>query len=203
VSRTARVGVVALGACNLRSVVAALERAGANAEIVVREARLESVDALLLPGVANFGFVARALDTHGLRDGVLAAIRSGLPILGICAGYQLLFEGSEEAPGVAGLGVFAGIVRRLRGPKRQHVGWNRVEPNENDGIAGWAYFAHAYAPDADIEGAQASTTFGERFTSVARVGSVTGMQFHPERSSEYGAHMLRTFVESVRPAYVG
>lgn len=201
-TRPARIGVVALGACNLRSVVAALERAGASAEIVVREERLERVDALILPGVANFGFVARALDAHGLREGVLAAIRSGLPTLGICAGYQLLFEGSEEAPDVRGLGIFPGMVRRLRGPKRQHVGWNRVEPNDGDASAGWAYFAHAYAPSADIDCAQASTTFGERFTSVARIGSVTGMQFHPERSSDYGARVLRSFVESV-PACVG
>jgi len=201
--RSARIGVVALGACNRRSVIAALERAGATVELVDGPAMLEGVDGLLLPGVANFGYVARALDELALRDGVLAAIRSGLPVLGICAGYQLLFEGSEEAPDVPGLGVFPGMVRRLRGPKRQHVGWNRVVPNSGEGDSEWAYFAHAYAPQARLEYAQASTTFGDEFTSVSRVGAVTGVQFHPERSSDYGALLLNEFVDSVRCAYAG
>jgi imidazole glycerol-phosphate synthase subunit HisH len=200
--RSPRVGIVTLGACNRRSVTAALERAGATVAIVEDEAALQSVEAVVLPGVANFGFVARALDALALRDGVLAAASAGIPILGICAGYQLLFENSDEAPGVRGLGIFAGSVRPLRGPKRQHVGWNRVVPTERTERAGWAYFAHAYAPGADVEGARATTTFGDSFASIARAGAVTGMQFHPERSGEYGARALQAFLDSIRCAYV-
>jgi imidazole glycerol-phosphate synthase subunit HisH len=199
-NRAVRVGVLALGAYNRRSVCTALERAGATVSIVGDAAAAERVDALVLPGVANFGYVAQSLDALGLRDVTLAAIRTGLPTLGICVGYQLLFAGSDEAPDFAGLGVLSGVVRRLRGPKRQHVGWNRVVPIDGDGSDGWAYFAHAFAPEADIDGARASTTFGERFTSVVRVGSVTGMQFHPECSGAYGAALLRTFVARVRCA---
>lgn len=201
--RATRLGVLALGACNRRSVIAGLERAGAAVDSIEAAQGIEGVDALVLPGVAHFGFVARALDELAVRDAVVEAIRAGLPVLGICAGFQLFFEGSDEAPGVPGLGIFPGRVRRLRGPKSQHIGWNQVVPNAGGEVEGWAYFAHAYAPPADVVSSYASTTYGEPFTSMSRAEAVTGVQFHPERSGEYGARVLAAFVNSVRPAYVG
>ena len=202
--RKPSIGILALGAWNRRSVISALERAGAGAAIVDERASLERLDGLVLPGVANVGFLARELDARGLREDLRGALVAGLPALGICAGYQLLFEGSDEAPGVRGLGAIRGVVRRLRGPKTQHIGWNRVLPvGRGDVDEGWAYFAHAYAPESAVEGALATTVYGGRFTSVVRANNVRGVQFHPERSGAYGARLLRAFVVSCEAVYVG
>lgn len=199
VMRSPRIGIVALGACNLRSVEAALERSGAQPVIVNRPSPLAELNAIVLPGVSNVGFAAREIDERDFRVPLTSAIAADVPLLGICAGFQLLFSGSEEAPEARGFNVFPGIVRALRGPKRQHVGWNRVEGATVDG---WAYFAHAFAADV-CQDAVATTTFGAPFTSIARSKAVLGVQFHPERSGAFGAAMIARWVEEVRCARVG
>jgi imidazole glycerol-phosphate synthase subunit HisH len=198
------VGIVTLGAANRRSIDAALQRAGATTRFIADPRAIATCDALVLPGVANFGFVAGELDRSGVRSALLEAIGFGIPLLGICVGYQLLFEGSEEAPKAKGLGVFAGMVRRLRTPRVPHMGWNRVEPTTSALEAGWAYFANAYAPDADARDAIAMTQDGEaRFASAAAYRNVQGVQFHPERSAGYGAQILAAFVRSTAVACAG
>jgi imidazole glycerol-phosphate synthase subunit HisH len=201
---SARVGIVALGAANRRSIDAALVRAGAVTCFVSEPAELRTCDALVIPGVANFGYVATELDRAGLRSAILDACEGGLALLGICVGYQLLFERSDEAPQTRGLGFLRGSVRRLRTPRVPHMGWNRVKPiAENAAIErGWAYFANAYAPDANVPDAIATTSDGnDAFASAARVGRVSGVQFHPERSGAYGARLLEDFVRSAIVAY--
>jgi len=196
------VGIVALGAANRRSIEAALRRAGAATRFVERPHEVGSCDALVLPGVANFGYVAAELDRTELRPALIEAIRFGIPLLGICVGFQLLFEGSDEAPRARGLGIFAGTVRRLRTPRVPHMGWNLVEPREPTFLRGWAYFANAFAPDAFVRDAVASTNDGDdTFASVALRGNVLGVQFHPERSGAYGAALIASFVQSAAVTY--
>jgi glutamine amidotransferase len=196
------VGIVTLGAANRRSIEAALVRAGATTRFIDEPFAVGTCDALVLPGVANFGYVAQELDRTGMRSALIEAITFGVPLLGICVGFQLLFERSDEAPSARGLGIFAGSVRRLHTPCVPHMGWNRVDP-QSDAIAqGWAYFANAYAPDAGVRDAIATTHDGDdTFACAAARGNVLGVQFHPERSSAYGAQLLTAFVRSAEVAY--
>ncbi len=196
------VGIVALGAANRRSIDAALQRAGAKTCFIEEPRTIAACDALVLPGVANFGFIAGELDRTGMRCALLEAAGFGIPLLGICVGYQLLFERSEEAPKAKGLGIFRGTVRRLDTPRVPHMGWNQVEPTTSALEPGWAYFANAYAPDADARDAIATTQDGaDRFASAAAYRNVQGVQFHPERSGSYGAQFLAGFVRSAAGAY--
>jgi imidazole glycerol-phosphate synthase subunit HisH len=198
-----RIGIVALGAANRRSIDAALARAGAATCFVTEPGEIRACDALVIPGVANFGYVANEFDRGGLRAALLSACADGVPLLGICVGYQLLFGRSDEAPQARGLGLLRGSVRRLRTPRVPHMGWNQVKPLDTTTIErGWAYFANSYAPDADAPDAIATTCDGgDTFASAARAGRVSGVQFHPERSGEYGAKFLKNFVLSVVGAY--
>ena len=190
-----RIGILTLGAANRASIAQAVERAGGVCEFIDSASVLRDVDAIVFPGVAHFGYVVDQLDRQELRSPLLSAIAAGTPYLGICVGFQILFDESAEAPDARGLCKFAGTVRRVRGPKSPHMGWNTVVPSNAERAGGWAYFAHEYAPPAAIA---TTTTYGDSFASMAEEGCVTGVQFHPERSGEYGARFLSQFVESAR-----
>lgn len=195
-----RIGILTLGAANRASIAQGIERAGGTPEFFDSANALLDLDAIVFPGVAHFGYVVAELDLRELREPLVAAISAGTPFLGICVGFQILFDGSEEAPESRGLGILSGRVQRVRGPKSPHMGWNTVVPcdvNRTD-IDGWAYFAHEYAPPATITSAAAATTYGDAFASLAEEGVVTGVQFHPERSSAYGARFLSKFVDNAR-----
>jgi imidazole glycerol phosphate synthase glutamine amidotransferase subunit len=193
-----RIAILALGAANRRSIGGAIERAGGSPLFVDRPEALGKVDAIVVPGVANFGFLANALDDRSLRQPMLDAIARKTPYLGICAGFQLLFDASDEAPGARGLGIFPGIVRHVSGPKSPHMGWNGVEPiTPEGGVSGWAYFAHSYAAPATARNAVAVTSYGDDFASVGTQERVVGVQFHPERSGRDGAEFLERFVAGV------
>ena len=198
-SRT--VALVDAGAANTFNVTAALEALGLEVVRARRPADLLAADAIVFPGVAHFGFVAAALERSGLDDALRAALARGVPYLGICAGLQILFEGSDESPGAPGLGVLAGRVRKLQGPRSQHMGWNMVRWNGDvDPRDGWAYFAHAYAVPADAPSAAALSDYGAPFAAVCSQANVAGVQFHPERSGAYGRAVLRRFFAEA-PAY--
>ncbi len=193
-------GVLALGAANGRSIAGGLMRAGAVPRRLRQPAELHEIDALVIPGVANLSFVIDALDCGGWRRPIAAAIARGLPVLGICAGFQLLLDGSDEAPGMRGLGCFAGAARRMRGGKVPHMGWNRVESLSPAVDSGWAYFAHSFAAPPTLPHAAAITPGETPFASVAMTGRVIGVQFHPERSGAFGRALLERFVAGVREA---
>jgi glutamine amidotransferase len=192
------VAIIANGGANIASLGFALERLGARARVVDDAAALRAAPRAILPGVGAAGDAMRRLRSLGLVD-VIRELRQ--PVLGICLGMQLLFEGSEEDEADC-LGVLPGRVRRLGhrpGRPVPHMGWNRVRqhrPNPlteplDDGA--WAYFVHGYAaPDSDATCAYAD--YGEALPAVIQHRNFFGVQFHPERSAATGARLLERFL---------
>jgi len=201
-------GLIDYGSGNLRSVGKALDKIGARVEILDAPDRLAEMDGVVLPGVGAFGDCAEQLRQRGLWDPLADWLQAERPFLGICLGYQLLFESSEETPGVAGFGRFPGAVRRFTVPglKVPQIGWNALRFTRPDarlwqGLEDGAhvYFVHSYYPqpsDADIVAATAE--YGEPFAAAIEHGPTMGVQFHPEKSQETGLAMLGNFVASVR-----
>lgn len=194
-----QVAVIDTGGANLGSVRYALERLGVR-PVLARDAdELVGADRIVLPGVGAAAPAMRLLRTRGLD----AALRMTMvPVLGICLGMQLLYQGSDEGD-TACLGVLPGWIRRLRkvqGRRLPHMGWNTLRPlvDRNpllDGIVDGdaAYFVHNYAAPVDGS-AVAMTSHGEAFSAVVQCGTYCGMQFHPERSAAVGAKLLRNFL---------
>jgi glutamine amidotransferase len=191
---------------NLTSVRKAL--AAVNAEVLTPEMPddLARASAIIVPGVGHFG-ATRALDGAWI-DAILSSVEAGKPLLGICLGLQFLFEGSEEAPELRGLGLLGGSCERLRPPdsaglKVPHVGWNSLEvvraDDVVDGIESGAqvYFTHSYVAPVTPD-TVAVTTHGQPFASIVQRGHVSGVQFHPEKSSDVGLQVLRNFLAQVR-----
>jgi imidazole glycerol phosphate synthase glutamine amidotransferase subunit len=178
------------GAGNLRSVQNTLAELHCEYRLVNDAAGLESATKILLPGVGHFGQMMHALDTLGVRDALRERITAGVPFFGICLGMQALFESSEEAPEVRGLGLYPGVVRRFPMDSRvPHMGWNQLEPGGR-----YVYFAHSYYVPEN-EHTSAACTYGVRFTAMLQAGSVQGVQFHPEKSSTVGLEIVRGFLE--------
>jgi glutamine amidotransferase len=198
--RPVRVGCFDYGAGNLHSLVKALEAGGAVVRVDTDPmAVLAQVDALVLPGVGAFAPAARRLAPG--RAVIRAAATAGLPLLGICLGMQLLFDGSDEGPG-EGLGLIAGRVQRLRARQVPQMGWNRLEQVTDPLLitAGLrtAYYANSFvarpAPGMEDAVTAVSEHDGDRFPAAVRAGAVVGVQFHPEKSSAPGLAFLRAFL---------
>ncbi|MBI5086702.1 MAG: imidazole glycerol phosphate synthase subunit HisH [Acidobacteria bacterium] len=193
--------VVNYGAGNLRSVENTLAEVGARFFTTQSAADIERAEKLILPGVGHFGQMLRALDELGLRQALVAKARSGAPFLGICLGLQAMFESSEEAPSLNGLGLFPGRVERFPLDARvPHMGWNSISPKPGSrltaglGPTPYVYFAHSYyCPVTDSTAAACHYT--RDFTAVLESGNVFGVQFHPEKSGPVGLAIVRNFVE--------
>ena len=227
------IALIDYGAGNLTSVRKALTSLGAEFATPASPAECPRFSALIVPGVGNFAA------THALvgpwRDAIGSAVRSGTPLFGICLGMQWLFEGSDEAPEVPGLGVLPGRVVRLQGNveerlKIPHVGWNalaasrgpdpstssgspraqargeRSAPLETEfrgriladlGPGAHVYFTHSYAAPVTAD-CVAATTHAETFSAVVERGTIFGVQFHPEKSSDAGLQIIRNFLEVAR-----
>ena len=200
-----RIGVVDYGSGNLRSVCKAFEASGASTVLVSGASQMNGLDAVVVPGVGSFGDCAANLRATGLWDPLREWIAAGRPYFGICLGYQLLFESSEESPGVTGLGVFPGKVVRFtdRGLKVPHMGWNSVSNLKGplfDGLPEETsfYFVHSFYPvPADPSLASSTCEYGCRFAASISRGALHATQFHPEKSQAAGLAVLRNFLSTL------
>lgn len=200
------IAIIDYGAGNLMSISKSLQRFSRSCVVTSDPRTAGSADAIILPGVGAFGPAVRLLRESGLAGLICAAVRENRPVLGICLGMHLLFEGSDESPGARGFGVFEGGVTRLPEDERvPHLGWNSVESVSGplfDGPCGSMprgetrfYFAHSFRAIPQDPGVITSyTEHGTRFPSSVRRGSVFGVQFHPEKSGSAGLVLLRNFL---------
>jgi len=178
-----------------------LQHLGADASLVADPAVAAGADAVVLPGVGNFGRCMEALRASGLDAVALDAVASAKPFMGICVGMQMLYEGSEESPEVPGLAVLPGRVGRLpAGVKRPQMQWNRLLCGQPDHpmVAGlgpdpWVYFVHSYAPPAG-SGVVATCDYGGSVVAAVASGPIWATQFHPEKSGAVGLALLANFV---------
>ncbi len=197
------IAVVDYGMGNRRSVEKALQRVGGDAFLTRDPAKLQAADGLLLPGVGAFPAAMETIERLGLHTLLRERAQAGVPLFGSCMGMQLLFEGSEEHGGAAGLGLLAGQVRRLAadGQKLPHIGWSEVTHVRDSPL--WKslperiylYHVHSYVPHpSDPETVIATAEYGETFPAVVGSGNVYGAQSHPEKSSTHGLRLLGNFV---------
>ena len=199
------IGLIDYDAGNLRSVEKALEALGETPVITRDKDELLKADKVILPGVGSFGDAMGKLEQYGLVDVIHEIVRKGTPFLGICLGLQLLFESSEESPGVKGLSILPGKILRLPdqpGYKIPHMGWNSLDIREGTrlfagiGQGSYVYFVHSYYLKAeDEEIVAASTEYTAHIHAAVERGNVFACQFHPEKSSAVGLKILKNFVE--------
>jgi imidazole glycerol-phosphate synthase subunit HisH len=195
------IAIVDYGMGNRRSVEKALEHVGARPRITAGHDAIRAADGLVLPGVGAFPEAMRRIGALGLDDVLRERVSAGVPLLGICLGMQLLFERTTEHEGAEGLGILSGEVTALRAPRLPHIGWNLVTLERPAALTGGLgpatafYHVHSFAcrpaDPADVVGV---AEYGERFASIVERGTVSGVQFHPEKSSRDGLALLRNFV---------
>jgi imidazole glycerol-phosphate synthase subunit HisH len=196
------VAVLDYGSGNLHSVARALAHAGAEPVVTGDPGAAAAADALVIPGVGHFGHCVRAIRARGLDAAIAAFVGTGRPVVGVCVGMQVLFEGSEEDPD-PGLAILPGTCRRLPSEvKVPHIGWNevirrRAHPYLEGIVDGTRfYFVHSYAPDTDD--AVGVTEHGRAFAAVAARDNVFATQFHPEKSGDAGLQIYANLVKSLR-----
>ena len=198
------VAIIDYGAGNLQSVKKALDFIGAKSIITADENEINAASHIILPGVGSFGDAMHSIREKGLENVIKKSADGSKHFLGICLGLQLLFESSEESPGVDGLGIFKGkivIIPKDYGLKVPHIGWNSVSLKQTDGIFenlrdnSYFYFVHSYyLKDADEKVVAGTTEYGVPIQCAVQQGRVSATQFHPEKSSEAGLTILRNFV---------
>lgn len=196
------IAVIDYGAGNLHSVVNALDYLGAESVVTSDRDTILSADRVILPGVGAFGDAMRSMNEKRLTEAVKEAADGSRPFLGICLGLQLLFESSEESPGVEGLGVFKGSVVRIpdHGLKIPHMGWNNISLAKKSAILPesnpFVYFVHSYyIKPENKEDVSARTEYGVTLDVAVERGNVFAVQFHPEKSGETGMGILKRFLE--------
>jgi len=204
VSEKKQIALIDYGSGNLRSVAKALEAVGADVRLTTSPQQMNDADAIVVPGVGSFGDCARNLQACGMWEPIQEWLATGRPYLGICLGYQLLFESSEESPGVKGLGHLAGRVVRFPqvGQKIPHMGWNTLTetrgPLYGEAEHPYFYFVHSYYPaPQDVEIISARCDYGGPFAASVSAGTLHAVQFHPEKSQAGGLALLRNFLASI------
>ena len=198
------IAIIDYDAGNIRSVEKALAYLGQEVEVTRDRDRILSADRVILPGVGAFGDAMGKIRSYGLEPVIKEVVRQGTPFLGICLGLQLLFEESDETPGVAGLGLLEGRIRRIpdgEGLKIPHMGWNSLDVREGAslfrGIEGhpYVYFVHSYYLAAEHEkDVAASTFYSTKIHASVEHGNIFACQFHPEKSGEVGLKILDNFI---------
>ena len=202
---TAPLYIIDYGSGNLRSVQKAFERVGVQAEVGGDVAGIRDARGLVLPGVGAFGSAMEELELRGLAEVIRERVEAGVPFLGVCLGQQLLFESSEESPGVAGLGLLEGAVRLLPVQlKVPHIGWNTIEIAKASPVLeaipnGSAfYFVHSFVVTPRRPGDVLTfTEYGVGFASGVERDNVVAFQFHPEKSSSLGLEIYRNFARNL------
>lgn len=198
------IAIIDYGMGNLFSVQKAFASLGHEAQITSDAAVLRAADRVVLPGVGAFGDGMKHLSDTGLVPVIHEVVEQGTPFLGICLGLQMMFQGSEENPGVAGLGLFAGQVRLIQaeGQKVPHMGWNSLRLRQPSPLfqgvdeQSYVYFVHSFhAVPAEAAVITAVTDYGGEVIAAVGRGHVQAVQFHPEKSSAVGLQMLKNFGE--------
>jgi len=190
------IGIVDYKAGNLNSVMKAFKFLGLESQIISSVEDSHGVDKLVIPGVGSFGAAINNLKKQRLYEFVLDWLKADRPFLGICLGFQLLFEGSEESVEVSGFSVVEGKCSRIRGRKVPHIGWNKVRFVIKDPIVDgfneeeYFYFVHSYAVLQTSSTVVGTTDYEQEFVSIVRSGNIYGVQFHPEKSGEAGLRLL-------------
>lgn len=200
------VTLIDYGAGNLRSVANALRAIGLEIKVAASPEDMDGATHLVLPGVGSFGDCMEQLTARGLIEPIRDWVAAGKPYLGICLGYQILFDSSEESPGVKGLGLIPGTVRRFSqapGLKVPHMGWNAAVPKNLEsgnwlglGKEPYFYYVHSYFPvPKDPTVIAAKTTYGEDdFAAAIELPNLLACQFHPEKSQDAGLRLIRNFL---------
>jgi glutamine amidotransferase len=210
--RSVMIALIDYGISNLRSVQKAFEHLGAPVTLASEPDQVMRADKLILPGVGAFSAGMDGLRQRGLVEPIKQSVQAGVPLIGICLGMQLLFDGSEEVgqdqPPEPGLSLLGGRVVRLRGDGIHipHMGWNQLEPVHDSALlrgiepGAYAYFVHSYVCEpADPDAVLATTDYGQAFCSMVGRGNVWGIQFHPEKSQRTGLQVLRNFLMAATP----
>ncbi len=199
---TEKIVIIDYGMGNLHSVNKALLRVGGDVTISSEPNVIAQADKVVLPGVGAFGDCMLNLEKYKLLDVIQDILHSGKPFLGICLGEQLLFEGSEEAPGVKGLGYFKGQVEKIKTKEKiPHMGWNKLtlaapSPLLKEVEGDFVYFVHSYHAVPEDKGIITATCdYGTTITAAVGRGNVQAVQFHPEKSSSVGMKILAAFKE--------
>ncbi|MCI5604758.1 MAG: imidazole glycerol phosphate synthase subunit HisH [Clostridia bacterium] len=197
------IAIIDYGAGNLHSVKNALDFLGEPSVITGDANEILAADKVILPGVGAFGDAMDCLKKNNLDEVVCRVAQSGTPLLGICLGLQLMFEESEEAPGIKGLGIFKGKIIKIpdRGLKIPHIGWNDIAVSKESkilkglGEKPFVYFVHSYYLKAkDEKVVSAYTEYGEKLGIAVEEGNVFATQFHPEKSGSTGMQILKNFI---------
>ena len=196
-----KVTLIDYGAGNVTSVTRALVRLGAEVCVTDEAEEISRAEKLILPGVGHCGALIAALDANSLRQSLLQAMGRGVPFLGICLGLQALYEGSDEAPELKGLGLLKGRVSQLpTDVKLPHMGWNQVRSLRESRLLkdispeAYFYFAHSYAAPAAGRESSAVCGYGRDFVAVLEQENIFGVQFHPEKSGAPGAQLIENFL---------
>ncbi len=199
--------IIDYGAGNLQSVEKALRHIGCGCEVINSPAGLMEAEAAVLPGVGAFGEAMSGLKSRGLHTAIKGFVKTGRPFLGICLGLQVLFESSEESPGIEGLSLLPGKILRLPedcGLKVPHIGWNSLDVRD----PGWllkglpaepyVYFVHSYYLQTEPGLVSAAAEYATEIHASVQSGNIAACQFHPEKSGAVGLAILRNFAEHVK-----
>lgn len=205
------IAIIDYDAGNIKSVENALVRLGEEPVVTRNPGEISGADGVILPGVGSFGDAMKRLESYGLVETIVQVAERRIPFLGICLGLQLMFESSEESPGIKGLGLLPGRILRIPdegGLKVPHMGWNSLKyPHPGRLFRGvpqdsYVYFVHSYYLRAEEERiVTAATDYGTRIHASVEKNNIFACQFHPEKSSGVGMQILRNFVSIVNGTY--
>ncbi|RME90926.1 MAG: imidazole glycerol phosphate synthase subunit HisH [Candidatus Hydrogenedentota bacterium] len=191
------------GMGNIRSLEKAFEHVGANIKVSSNKNDIAKADALILPGDGSFGQAMKEIQMRGMLDPIYKHVEAGKPLFGVCIGFQILFESSEEYGFHQGFGFLEGKVTRfVNVPEIPHMGWAPVNLADDKLFKGlpspaWFYFVHSYRVEGKNKNAIGLCNYGGEFTAIVRKGNMLGVQFHPEKSHEVGIQLIQNFVQSL------